>query len=799
MTTLRSLPYPKSFPTSQEMMFLKVALASDSEFPLLWNSWKESIDWQHIDFATARLLTYFYPRLAALEIRDEFTERVKGVHKAMWVKNQLFIRGAKEVAEICHREGIPVLMLKGIPLIYEVYGDVGARPLGDADLLVRPQDGKRLTDILISRGWRHAKAWAADKHNPAPSVYRVIKATELENNRGVAVDLHYNIFDADHGMSLADVLLLKDLPSLSYPEQFWSAAMPMELQGTPCLRLSNEDMLIHIIVHGSEGNTHRTFRWVLDAALLIERLKINWDLVLERARTYGHTLDLLIAFSLLSREFHSPIPHSVIEALSSLPVSEKETRRYYTVANIEHSRRVRFLGNVPLLWYAYWKFEPAKPLKLFGFMRFVGKTWGLSRLSDVFGFVLRHLERKLTDRDPEFFGNLKRVSRDSALIVGGRLLSFLASFAVIAVMARVLSPQVVGSYNYVIAALAIISISTLPGMNEAIIRAVGRGREGSIHAMLRKRVLWGLGGSVLALLLGVVMWVLGEKDLSIAFVVAAPFVPFTDTLSNLAVNFWQGKKQFGRSALVGAGYYVGLALVSIPIFLLFKDIVLIVASIMVAQAVMGYLAYRSIGRVDNEVDQGSISLGMHLTLMQICGILANNVDKIVLWTLSGPVALAAYVFAATPVSKAYQLLPISSISLPLLSSSSHTSEVRRKVLRNTALLFLLTVPGTVFVIWIAPVLYDILFPAYPHAVPYFQLLFLGVALSPVAVLRSALVAFRETRSLYILDMGVPMLRIVFMILGTLIFGIYGLIVGILLAHVIGSITTLLLFLSAKHS
>lgn len=282
-----------------------------------------------------------------------------------------------------------------------------------------------------------------------------------------------------------------------------------------------------------------------------------------------------------------------------------------------------------------------------------------------------------------------------------------------------------------------------------------------------------------------------------AFLIAAPFVPLTDTFSNLAVAFWQGKKQFGRSALTGAAYYLLLAVFSIPILILSDNLLVIVVCIFAAQALIGYVLYRSLKVEGKEVDTESVRLGTHLSIMQAFAIVAANADKILLWILFGPVMLAIYAIAATPVSKAYQMLPISILAIPHLSAQTFTEATRITVLKSTALLFLLSIPGTAFVIWLAPSFYQLFFPLYPESIPYFQLLFLGLALSPIMLLRSALVAFKKTRALYLLEAGMPFVRILLMFAFALFFGMYGLVIGVLLATLVGSVLTLVLFMRSK--
>lgn len=793
------LPYPHSFPTEEETAFLRMALASDDAFPALWEKWKDSVDWYQIDFATAKLLSFFYPRLQALGIRDDFTERIKGVHKSAWAKNQLFLHAAKEIAEICRQEGIPVLMLKGIPLLLEVYRDSGSRSLGDADILIHPEDGKRLTDILLARGWHFGKEWAAERNNPSPSVYKIVKATELLNDRGIGIDVHYNIFAADHGMRVHDVLLLRDMPSLAFPEYFWKHAVPLRLNNVSCLRLSNEDTLIHLIVHGAEGNTYRGFRWVLDTILLMQRMEIDWRLLLEHAREFGYVVELKLAFSYLTEHFDVPVPAPFLRELVALPVKKEEVRKYYEIANIEHTKRLKLLGNVPLLWYAYWKYEPQAFFlkKLYAFPQYVRAAWGLGGNREIFGFAIKHYRRKIEGRYPDLFKGARSVFRDSTYTVAGKALSFAASFAVVTALARFVPREVIGSYNYVIAALAIIGITTLPGMNDALTRAVGRGHDGSVHRMMQYRLLWGMAGSLIAAGIGVITWINGDTVLGTTFLIAAPFVPIINTFVNFTMSFWQGKKQFGKSAVLGAIYYLGLAAITIPVVMYTQDLRLIVVGVLFAQALMGFSIYRSIVLSTKTQDPDSIKLGVHLTVMQACGILANNIDKIILWSLFGPAMLAVYTFASTPISKVYQLLPISTVALPYLSIRIFTKETKRDILQKTGLLFLISIPVTVFIILMAPTLYALLFPLYPDSVPYFQLLFLGVALSPIMLVRSALIAFKRTEALYITEVGMPAARIALMAIGAYAFGIYGLIGALLVMSLLNFGVTLGLFFRAK--
>jgi hypothetical protein len=53
--------------------------------------------------------------------------------------NQRLLAVIKEVILECTQENIPVLIMKGVPMILDVYQDIGARFLGDADFLIHPE------------------------------------------------------------------------------------------------------------------------------------------------------------------------------------------------------------------------------------------------------------------------------------------------------------------------------------------------------------------------------------------------------------------------------------------------------------------------------------------------------------------------------------------------------------------------------------------------------------------------------------------------------------------------------------
>lgn len=112
--------------------------------------------------------------------------RFKSIARVAWISE-----AAAGVISLLEREGIRVVLLKGLALEHTVYGSRGLRQMSDADLLVTPADALKARDILIREGFRSMPLKSPlyrhiilDLGNHLPELHR----------GGVSVDLHYRLF-----------------------------------------------------------------------------------------------------------------------------------------------------------------------------------------------------------------------------------------------------------------------------------------------------------------------------------------------------------------------------------------------------------------------------------------------------------------------------------------------------------------------------------------------------------------------------------------------------------------------------
>jgi hypothetical protein len=121
--------------------------------------------------------------------------RFKSIARVAWISET-----AAGVCALLEKEGIRVVLLKGLALEHTVYGSRGLRQMSDADLLVAPSDALRARDILTGDGFRSMplksplyKQIILDLGNHLPEMHR----------GGISVDLHYRLFGPEAEESVA--------------------------------------------------------------------------------------------------------------------------------------------------------------------------------------------------------------------------------------------------------------------------------------------------------------------------------------------------------------------------------------------------------------------------------------------------------------------------------------------------------------------------------------------------------------------------------------------------------------------
>ena len=383
---MKKFKYPKSFPNIKEEAFLKLIFSNDNDFYRLWIQWKKEFGFEDINYALLKLMPLLYLRFKKLNIVDEMTAKMKGMYRMTWYKNQLILNSVKNIVFMFNKENIPVILLKGVPLLDNVYKDRGARSLGDADILIDQQYIEKAQKIMVSNGWQYLDPshFYINRFKEPLTKNKIDKEVTFTNNKNVEIDIHWSLFpflvreNMEHPMSYNEVFkysILYNIEGVEYR--------------MPCM----EDMIIHIIIHGAERNNHRTLRWVVDVVSIIKTAPINWVFLIERIKKFKVEVEINVAFSYLLNNLSIFIPESFIEELTKLTIEKNKLNEYYKKMNtLEQS----IFGTLPSLWRRYWHYDRRGNLftSWYYFIDYISQSWGITRKQQIPLFIFEKYKKR---------------------------------------------------------------------------------------------------------------------------------------------------------------------------------------------------------------------------------------------------------------------------------------------------------------------------------------------------------------------------------------------------------------------
>lgn len=232
--------------------------------------------------------------------------------------NTRTLRELARALAILHREGIPTLLLKGAALGIAVYGNVGLRPMGDIDLLVRREDAARALAFLEGLGYASS---GAETRPGATLAYENEVALRHTAKPDLApVELHWGLLDSPHYQSTLDM------------PWFWVTAQPITFEGVSTLILGPEAQLLHLCAHlmlhhaGASGN----LLWYHDIAevLVAYRDALDWDALFAAAGACDLVLPLQRVLPVVWDCWQLEPPAGVRNRLAALQASAREAQLY---------------------------------------------------------------------------------------------------------------------------------------------------------------------------------------------------------------------------------------------------------------------------------------------------------------------------------------------------------------------------------------------------------------------------------------------------------------------------------------
>jgi putative nucleotidyltransferase-like protein len=255
---------------------------------------------------------------------------------------------------------VPTMVLKGGALAVLHYRDMGARPMGDVDVLVPPDHAAEAVALLQDAGWSPDPPAARD-------LLAVRHAWSFRDGGAGHVDLHWR--------------------ALAYSREdereLWDAAVPLTLGGTRTSALCAADELLLTVVHGLASNAVSPVRWIPDSVALAPAT--DWDRFCVMAARHRFSYTAAAALEYLRASFAPEIPQSVLDHLRATPATHGERRLHRAMVGRPHRARRAML----IHWAAYRALRSQRTpgVRRVGFASFLLQRLEIDRLGAVPGFA----------------------------------------------------------------------------------------------------------------------------------------------------------------------------------------------------------------------------------------------------------------------------------------------------------------------------------------------------------------------------------------------------------------------------
>lgn len=334
-----------------QMLLIHAAVLEPGPALAAWERWSRQADPERMQHGEARLLAGGFRRLERIGAEGPMMTVARGIYRRTWYTNQLAVARIAAVLERLERAGVPALALKGFALAPLAYGDLGARPMADVDLLVPPQEIEPAVACLEPLGLRN-------RHGLRRPDGLLANEVELNDVEGNSVELHaYALVESADDSDL------------------WQRKVGFAVREAVAYAPCAEDALLIVGVHGQRWNPLQPVAWVLDAFRLIgsRGVAFDWDRFSERAIARDLALPARRIVSVLA-SVGVEVPAAVNARLDAAPVG---------LGHLIGDRASRAapgrLSNAALAWDRYRRFRDgalggARPS---GPLEWATMVWGL--------------------------------------------------------------------------------------------------------------------------------------------------------------------------------------------------------------------------------------------------------------------------------------------------------------------------------------------------------------------------------------------------------------------------------------
>ena len=239
-------------------------------------------------------ILYSHLKTTGVQVPDSSATSFKALTARHLRSNRERTTALVEILDQFSEKNIDTILLKGMALIHSLYSEKSLRPMGDMDILVKPEQALLAQEVLREIGYNagdRKQGYLYDHHH-------LPVATRSQNGLLIQVEIHHDALSGDVTSSITfDAVANKRLP--------------ITVEGHKTATLGHIDMLRHLCHHTFEPSVKIKLGSVADlygyAAIYTD--EIDWKSLLAEQDFITNTLKCL--------HFLTPLPEILAEKIGA--------------------------------------------------------------------------------------------------------------------------------------------------------------------------------------------------------------------------------------------------------------------------------------------------------------------------------------------------------------------------------------------------------------------------------------------------------------------------------------------------
>lgn len=273
------------------------------------SSLNKELDWNYILQTAKRhsISSIIYKTLKNINFENQVIKEFEKNYYNTHFKNSLLYKELDNILKVFKKENIDAILLKGIYLAKNLYKDIGLRPMGDIDLLVKKEDLTRIFPIFDKRGYNR-RIRKDDNQKQYIKIYKSTEYTHIQFIKGfLCIELHTTPIE-------------QGLPYKGNFNKFWKD-YKKNRENFDIVFLST-----HLHIHA-----FTRLIWFYDILLLIKSKKISWNTVYKISKIQGVNLSVYNSLNFLYQTFSEDKAKKILEKLNPNWLKKKIYKKIWKV------------------------------------------------------------------------------------------------------------------------------------------------------------------------------------------------------------------------------------------------------------------------------------------------------------------------------------------------------------------------------------------------------------------------------------------------------------------------------------